>query len=78
MITKSERINLLATPRQLAAFRLRAEVDGISLSRWMRRCAEREVRRATRATTREPSPQAPSEADPATPLPDVRGGSAQA
>ena len=43
MITKSERINLVATKGQVAAWRLAAEQAGLSLSELLRQAAEQRV-----------------------------------
>ena len=44
MVTKSERVGLVVTKAQLAAWKLCAEELGVSLSEWLRRSAERNVR----------------------------------
>ena len=43
VVTKSERVNLVATRRQLAAWRMCADSEGVSLSEWLRRAAERRI-----------------------------------
>jgi hypothetical protein len=43
IITKSERVHMVATRGQLAAWKLCAEEAGLSLSEWLRRAAERRI-----------------------------------
>lgn len=43
IVTKSERIHLVATPNQMAAWKLCADAEGVSLSEWLRRAAERRI-----------------------------------
>jgi uncharacterized protein (DUF1778 family) len=43
MVTKEARINLRATRRQLAAWEAAAEAEGLSLSEYLRRAAERQL-----------------------------------
>ena len=42
--TKSERVALVATPVQVASWKLAADQDGVSLSELLRRAAEQRVR----------------------------------
>lgn len=44
IVTKSERIALVATKRELAAWKLCADEAGLSLSEWMRRASASGVR----------------------------------
>jgi uncharacterized protein (DUF1778 family) len=43
MVTKEAHINLRATKRQLAAWEAAAEAEGVSLSEYLRRAAERQL-----------------------------------
>lgn len=45
MVTKSERVVLVATKKQLAAWRLAADSQGLSLSALLRRAADTDVQR---------------------------------
>jgi len=55
MVTKSERIGLMATRAQAASWRLAAESAGVSLSELLRQAAERLVREMARRP--EPAPR---------------------
>lgn len=43
MVTKSERVHLVVTKTQLAAWRLAAEQAGVSLSELLRQAAEQRI-----------------------------------
>ena len=46
IITKTERVNMVATRGQLLSWKLSADAAGLSLSEWLRRAAERRVMEA--------------------------------
>jgi hypothetical protein len=50
MITKERRIQVRATRSQVAAWLLCAEESGLSLSEWLRRCAEQRIAASARGT----------------------------
>lgn len=54
VITKDKRIQIVATGRQLATWRLCADSEGVSLSEWLRRAAERRIIASARPEYTEP------------------------
>ncbi len=55
IVTKDERVHLVATGTQVAAWKLHAEAAGVSLSEWLRRAAQTRI--AVEGRTSEPSPR---------------------
>jgi len=58
VVTKSERIALVATKKDLAAWKLCADEAGLSLSEWMRRASASAVRPHRVEYRSEPGPKA--------------------